>query len=1126
MTSASSVSLSSAQTNLRSDIERAIAHLRDLSQYDIQHQWRWCFDDLSIDQVLAEGAEAEWAIAPLNARQHIAWPRGRQALWLKQSIQVPQDCHGFALDGLTLRLALTWWAEDAQIFVDGERVHTGDLYDCFCRLFLRDAVIPGEVITVAIRLVSPGHDDGALVRSRCLYETPAQSLHPVPEPGFVADELEVLYQYLQAFDEEQLSTLHHALQAIAWDTLPDNQGFQASLITLREELISFSGALKQRKIHLLGHAHLDLAWLWPIPETWDAAQRTFESVLTLQQAFPALTFTHSTPALYAWLETHRPDLLAAIQAQVQSGTWEVGAGLWVEPELNLVSGESIVRQVVYGQRYTHQQFGHISRIAWLPDTFGFCWQLPQILKLGGMEYFATQKLRWNDSNTFPHEVFDWRSPDGTTIRSLTLPPIGSDIDPVAMARYACSWEVNTGYQECLWLPGAGDHGGGPTRDMLTVAQRWERSPFFPSLQFNTAERFLDHLLDNSDNSLFSSSLASSSSSPSLSPSPLPSPASLPLWNDELYLELHRGCYTTHADQKRWNRRCEVLLYQAELFSSIATLVAGAEYPKQAIEHAWKQVLFNQFHDILPGSSIPEVYDDANPLWREAESTADRLLAAALGAIAQRIQRPASSPDPEQRYPFVVFNPLTWARSELVRVAIPEGADPDKLWVVVDSQGNRQPTQLISEGEPPQETGLKRLAFLSTDVPGIGYRVFALEQVENSSISPSIDRSPSNQPPWSLENDYLHVTIHPQTGEIAALVDKHRQYDVFSGAGNQLQFFRDEGQYWDAWNIAPDYEAHRLPQATLRSIEWIERGALEQRLRVTQTFGQSWLQQDYVLQAGSPVLRVESVVDWHEDYTLLKVAFPVAFTVATATYEMPCGAIGRSPTPITPEEQAKWEVPALNWADVSNGETGTAAYGVSLLSDYKHGYDVTDSHIRLTLLKSPKWPDPNADRGRHVFAYGIYPHAGDWQAARTTHLGYGFNQPLMPHLMPHPVPKSESAPQAVADDARTKPAQTSRGRLSSVGQFLTLPSENLFPMSFKQSEEDSNRWILRFYEGHGTPTEFTPECLGHPLSDADTDLQIDGVLNLLEEETDQRDIGNGWAIAPWKIMTVAFRSRPT
>ncbi|MEO0490659.1 MAG: glycoside hydrolase family 38 C-terminal domain-containing protein, partial [Cyanobacteria bacterium J06659_2] len=640
-------------------------------------------------------------------------------------------------------------------------------------------------------------------------------------------------------------------------------------------------------------------------------------------------------------------------------------------------------------RYTREAFGHISRIAWLPDTFGFCWQLPQMLTLGGIDYFATQKLRWNDSNTFPHDLFEWRSPDGTTIRSVTLPPIGSDIDPVKMADYACQWETNTGCLECLWLPGAGDHGGGPTRDMLMVAQRWDRSPFFPRLCFTTAEPLLDQLTTPPSSELSTPALPDTSITSSSPNSSNPSP--LPTWNDELYLELHRGCYTTHAEQKHWNRRCERLLYQAELFSSIASLLTEAEYPHDELEQAWKKVLFNQFHDILPGSSIPEVYKDANPLWKQAETFAEQVLDRALRAIAQQIPFPSENSFTSNHHPFVVFNSLSWERSEVVAIAIPYAPDPEQTWTIRDSDGNIQSTQIVTE-QCPHDASVQHsdhLIFLATHVPGVGYRSFSLEQVPLSNQPSKVDLNPipaSATNLWELENEYFRVVINPNTGAIDQLYDRASQTPVFSADGNQLQFFRDAGQYWDAWNIAPDYADQRLSDAALVSMDWIENGPVQQRLRVTHSFGQSIIQQDYVLQTQSPLLRVESIVDWHEDYTLLKVAFPVNFNATTATYDMPCGAIERSPTPTTPEERAKWEVPALNWADLSTEETDNSAYGVSILSDYKHGYDATDAHLRLTLLKSPKWPDPNADRGRHYFAYGIYPHTGSWRAAKTTQLG--------------------------------------------------------------------------------------------------------------------------------------------
>ncbi len=394
--------------------------------------------------------------------------------WFCQTITVPSDLHGYPLEGLSLRVALTWWAELAQIFVNGELVQEGDLFDHSTRLLLSDAVKPGDEFTIALRLISPGHDDGALVRSLCLYEAPNfnsrvsfSSDDEIPtvseqkpnsltaEPGFIADELAILHLYLQTFAPDQLEDLANAVTQIDWSTLEAQNSkllFDRSLTTLRDRLLPLSNFIKQRTIKLLGHAHLDMAWLWPISETWEAAERTFESVLKLQRDFPELIFCHSTPALYDWIEQNRPELFQSIQQQVKAGVWEPIGGLWVEPELNLISGESIARHILYGQRYFQEKFGSISPIAWLPDSFGFTWQLPQLLRQGGIDYFVTQKLRWNDTTKFPYEVFQWQAPDGTAIFSLMSAPIGEGIDPVKMATYACEWESKRAFPHPSGFP--------------------------------------------------------------------------------------------------------------------------------------------------------------------------------------------------------------------------------------------------------------------------------------------------------------------------------------------------------------------------------------------------------------------------------------------------------------------------------------------------------------------------------------------------------------------------------------------------------------------------------------------------------------------------------------------------
>ncbi len=1084
-------------------ISQAIAQLRCCTQVNIQSSWQG-WETLFDGEIGVPSFQDNWSVQKPNAKGHVAWSHGKQVLWLAQKLVIPQKLQGYPLEDLSLRLALTWWAELAQIYVNGQLVQEGDLFDCSTRVLLSPSVTPSEEISVALRLVSPGHDEGALVRSLCVYESNSEDRL---EPGFVADELAVMQRYLETFAPEKLPTLEAAVAEIDWSALPDRQKFERSLDTLRQNLIQSQIPNPKSKIFLLGHAHLDLAWLWAVNETWEAAQRTFTSVLNLQQEFPELTFCHSTPALYAWIEQHRPDLFTAIQKQVKAGRWEIVGGLWVEPELNTISGESIVRQLLYGQRYVQEKFGNISTIAWLPDSFGFCATLPQFLALGGIEYFVTQKLRWNDTTQFPYSAFWWRSPDGTEIFSLMSAPIGEGIDPVKMASYNCDWETQTNLQQALWLPGVGDHGGGPTRDMLEVARRWQKSPFFPCVEFTTAESYLQDIKAR-DKKLEARDTQAEEGKPSFSPAPLhPSspqphfvgtpkppypqpfggwgprvpPAQFPVWQDELYLEFHRGCYTTHADQKLWNRRCEGLLYQAELFASLATLSAGVAYPKTQLEVAWKQVLFNQFHDILPGSAIPEVYVDANQAWQEAEQTATGILQQSLRAIASQIDL-STSPDPEAQ-PIVVFNSLNWERSQVVEILLPLETTQRIDWQICDLDGQEVQSQaLFTKPRSSAETPVMSVSFLAK-IPAIGYCVYWL-----CPSKPSLTATETFTKEFILENEYLRVTVDPSTGDLSSVFDKTARREVLSAPGNQLQAFQDKGQYWDAWNIDPNYAQHPLPPAELTNINYQEQGGLRTCVQVVRKIGQSQFCQDYILETGSSVLKIKTTVDWQERYVLVKVAFPLNLESDYATYEIPCGAIQRPTRPQTQAEKAKWEVPALHWADLS-----ADGYGVSLLNDCKHGYDSQSNQLRLTLLRSPSWPDPEADRGFHEFTYALYPHGSNWQSAHTVRRGYELNLPLQVMLLPP------------ASDATSS-------QMPVVGCLLDLSAKNLILMAFKQSEDDSQQFILRCYECYGESTQLSLQ--------SDLGLAIAHSVDLLERpvKTAQIPGKEAFSILPWKIAT--------
>ncbi|MEG4602980.1 alpha-mannosidase [Microcoleus sp. F6_B3] len=1212
-----SASVSPASNNISAAVEK----LRRLSQVEVQSGWRYCDSDSAVSSVnICNGPVAE-----LNDKGHIAWPSGKQVLYLGQQFVIPDNLHGYPVLGLRLLLSLTWWAEDAQIFVNGELVGQGDLFDFADRVLLSSSANPGDEFLVILRLVSPGHDNGALVRSICLYEAADSSCF---DPGFVAAELEILQnslsQNLENVNSQYPSTeiianrpwfvkgetlkseIDLALGLIDWSAVCDRQKFDRSLSVLRHNLLGYlrafsldldegtaegaetaEGGRREEvsevgensnatsiyigesgdrtsiytgKIYLVGHAHLDLAWLWPVPETWEAAKRTFESVLKLQSEFPDLIFCHSTPALYAWMEEHRPDLFAAIKKQVAVGRWEVVGGMWVEPDLNLISAESMVRQVFYGQLYAKEKFGELMRVAWLPDTFGFGWQLPQILRQGGVDYFVTQKLRWNDTTEFPHGVFWWEGLDGTKIFSMMSAPIGESIESVKMASYAFDWQAKTGLQDALWLPGVGDHGGGPTRDMLEVAKRWKMSPFFPRLEFAKAVDYLSLIeslflpevaeslqesdvpqsenqenlrarevstlsevatatpesdvakSDNQENLRareLSNLSAISDANPAISQLKT-LPRTLPVWKEELYLEFHRGCYTTRADQKRQNRHCEELLYQAELLSSLATICTGAVYPKSELESAWKQILFNQFHDILPGSAIAQVYADANLAFAEVDRTCREILLKSLDAISAQISLP-NPPAPDAQ-PILIFNTLNWSRSEVVAVPLPDVGD--SAWQIYDFSRRRLASQIV-RGDRPQSQST--LLFWANNLPAVGYRVFWLcredaQTVDNASASPETEKktdlskltygiAQKNTPcqethfaaaPMVLENEFIRATVDGKTGDLSSIWDKVNNREVLNAAGgNQLQAFQDSGQYWDAWNIDPNYEKHQLPAPILKDISWIAQGEIRQSLRVVRQMGKSEFCQDYIVEIGSPLLKIKTVADWQEKHVLVKAAFGLNVEADFATCEIPGGAIARTTKPQTPAEKAKWEVPILRWTDISND-----GFGVSLLNDCKYGCDLQPNRIRLTLLRGSTWPDEQADVGVSEFTCAVYPHAGNWQEAGTVRRGCELNLPLLVKVLP-------------------KLEKNGNKTLPVVGKFLDLSAQNLVLMAFKQSEDDSNVWILRCYECHGEEAKLELK--------SDLGLAISHPVDLLEQSINlpqKLEDGRSFRISPWKIASFA------
>ena len=943
---------------------------------------------------------------------------------LKQEWQVPRSIDRLSIQGATIRLRLVWWANKAEVLIDGNLVQTGDLFDQKCRLLLCQNAQLDRTFKLELKLEKPTHDRGALQTCEILVEYPNQPC----DPSKLADELGVIQAYLPILAQHgfDLETTVSELEQVLAD--PISETSLEEFAKIGRSLLPIGEFLKQRKVWMLGNAHIDIAWLWSIEETKEAIDRTFNSVLDLQKRYPELIFNQSSALTYEWIEQSDPKLFGQIQNAIEQQRWEPIGGMWVEPDCNLPSGESLIRQILYGKKYFREKFDLDIKIAWFPDTFGFNWQLPQILTKSGFTAFITQKLTWNDTNKFPAQIFWWQGLDGSKILTYFSNEIGLGIEPVSIAQFLSKQESQHQIKDCLWLYGVGDRGGGPTADMLDLSREWSESDIFFTVESSTAQNFISSLLQNLD------------------------PDMIPTWRDELYLEFHRGTYTSKADQKRKHRQAEILLTNTEKYCSIDAIFHNRDYPNHLLEKAWKGLLLNQFHDIIPGTSIPEVYQDADLVWDEINQICRSMI-----------------DEIDSLYPKLIWNFSNWSRTEIIEISHQYPAN-QTLAVHSSNCSGLVPTQRTEHG----------LIFNAKDIPSFGCCDFALVAVDRSESLASIP--PLSITPTSLENQYLKVSIDPETGDIRQIYD-HRYGNTLLKNACELQFYEDKGQYWDAWNIDPKFEQKKLIGLTLESIQIKQSGVIRGSLQVIRKFRQSRFVQEIELDAYSPFITVKNWVDWQEEQILVKAAFPLSFQAPFATYEIPMGSIDRSTIAETPEAKAKFEVPAQFWADMS-----TSGMGLSVLNDCKYGYDAQPDCLRLTLLRSPKWPCPDSDRGEHLFTYRLLPHQGSWQNAQTVQRAYELNSPLSLHR-----------------------SIETLGDLTNLS-FLSTSSHSIILSAFKRSE-DMSSWILRFYEAHGERVEASIEFLPNIIAVQECDL-LENPISQIQHQLNQF----GCEFQPFEIKT--------
>lgn len=869
-----------------------------------------------------------------------AWPRRDGVVTLEHpEVSVPAE---WSLDATRLSLDVGGEGLVRLHYTNGESQPLGlDPYHQRFRLRARTFAVAVEAVA-RLPFGVPNHDP-SLQRARLVLIEPAvdrlvRMLQLIVETVRRLVDTEVAVPLLVAA-ERALDTLrwpsgteeylvrvrsNPELQAI-WQLPPENRAADRSLsheerttvelaiAALEHELRSMRERYPRTgQIAITGHAHIDLAWLWPLEETRRKAQRTFSTVVDLMDWYPEFVFNQSTAQLYAFIQQDDPNLFERIQERAARGQWEPVGGMWVEPDTNMVAGESLVRQLLYGQRYFQRHFGSIHNVCWLPDVFGFTPALPQLLRRAGIDNFFTIKLTWSETNVFPYDLFWWEGLDGTRVLAhMFNNPGGEDVDtngynadpgPEALVDTWQNYRGKHRFPESLLSIGYGDGGGGVTTEMMERSRELQNFPALPASRFSTVRDFYER-----------AHVAAAESD-------------LPVWLGELYLELHRGTLTSQGLTKYAHRRAERTLVAAEVIASMRHLMGGPE--PTSLEEQWRILLRNEFHDILPGSSIREVYE-------RAESELVGVARAASSGIARDVERLADTIVPSGTHDAVMaLNPDFSARPFRVQLDV------------------------VIPGGQPVEGG----SVLTSEKFVLGLGTCTL-------VNPA-PAGPVSVSPQHLENQYLRVDLAPD-GTLTRIYDRAVGRDVLSGPGNAIWVYVDKPPSWDAWDVDAGYARTGEDLPASEPVRVIEDGPHRVAIRVVRHFRASTISQDIRLWSNSVRLDFKTTIDWHDRRWLVKARFPVAVRSASASFETAFGIIERPTHRNTTWDTARFEVAAHRFVDLS--EPG---YGVALLNDGKYGHDVIGSDLGISLLRSPIYPDPLADEGVQTFTYSLLPHVND------------------------------------------------------------------------------------------------------------------------------------------------------
>ncbi len=960
--------------------------------------------------------------------------------WLEKKIHIPQAREGYDVVGLfDFGITSTGQTEgfESLLYVDGHPFQgvDGNHKEVFFEGY------EGREVTLTF-LLWTGMEGGGIPRDQIHQFKQADMVYlhkKTDELYYFGRAITETLEYLDVNSEDYAAltaAFDRALLHIRWD---EDAIFYPSIDNAHAALMSELGKLEkhtQVTVHAVGHTHIDVAWLWRLKHTREKAQRSFATVMRLMERYDEYVFLQTQPQLYQYIKQDCPELYAQIQKRVAEGKWEADGGMWVEADCNLSSGESLVRQFLHGTRFFETEFGKKCEYLWLPDVFGYSWSLPQILKLCNINTFMTTKISWNQYNTIPDDLFLWRGIDGTEILTyfIDTPEVGIPIgdrystyngrlEPRAIIGGWRQFKNKELSKDTLIAYGFGDGGGGVNRDMLEMRRAMDAIPGCPNVKTTTAGDFFRKIHKNVENT----------------------DRYVHTWDGELYLEYHRGTYTSQGYNKKTNRQLENQLTQLEWLSSLS-YVMGGDYAQKKIHDIWECVLLHQFHDIIPGSSIHEVYEDSRVNYGAAQDS----LRQVQDEVLKRLQR-------EDRDIYTVYSSNSFAASELV--TIPEL----RAGHFLDSQGNILPSQKVEAGY--------HVLVDTEPFGGVTIRFHENQEMECESAFTFRQNS--------METPYYHLAWNHQ-GQLTEVYDKEANRQVLRAGqkGNVLEIYEDKPMQFDAWDIDIYYTEKLYYPELVEQPKLVEQGSLSATVRFCYRYHNSRIIQDMICYRHSKRIDFRTWVEWHEDQKLLKTAFYTDIRATKATYDIQFGHVERPTHWNNSWDWARFEVCAHKWADLS--ETG---YGVSLINDCKYGHNIKDSAMKLSLLKSAKYPDYIADMGEHTFTYSLLPHQGELVSGGTIEAANQLNHPAL--VIP--------------------------GTRLDLRRLVRLSSDGVQVDAIKKAE-DEDCIIVRLHECRG----------GRATVKLSSDFPVTKIVscNLLEQDFDAPELADSveFVIKPFEIKT--------